>query len=79
MDENAFKDWSLAKVVSEICGTKQYEELIKDKVKRVEYGTVKLIKEWFKSSGTPLKGWRRYDDNEDEDDKPETTVNNDDY
>jgi len=91
--EDAYNDWTLAKVVSEITGTKEYEELMKDKAKRMEYGTAKLIKEWFKTKGTPLnsyvvldkaknktflKEWRRFDDDDEEEDETEM-IECDDY
>ena len=72
-------DWTLPKIVSQITNSKQYEELIKDKSKRADYGTAKLLKNWFNNKTKPLytyivednvkhittlKGWRRYNDNE---------------
>jgi len=75
------EDWSVAKVVSEIMETEDYAHLIKDRQKKAEYGTAKLIKEWIMTKGTPLnpfvledkknkqvklKGWRKFIELEEE-------------
>tara|TARA_R110000868_G_scaffold1577_2_gene12759 strand:- start:1552 stop:4782 length:3231 start_codon:yes stop_codon:yes gene_type:complete len=76
------EDWSVAKAVKEITQTKDYEDLIRDKGKKSEYGTAKLIKEWVMKKGSPINpyiaedknnhtakivGWRHFREPEDED------------
>jgi hypothetical protein len=75
------EDWTIAKIVSAIMGTEDYEHLMRDKAKKAEYGTAKLIKEWIMTKGTPLnpfvledkknkqvklKGWRKFIELEEE-------------
>lgn len=79
--EQSKEDWTISRVVNAIMGTEEYEQLIRDKSKKAEYGTAKLIKDWIQKKGTPLnayvledkknkqfklKGWRRFIETEEE-------------
>lgn len=77
----AEEDWTITKAVNAIMETEDYEHLIRDKTKKADYGTAKLIKEWINTKGTPLnpfviedkknkqfklKGWRRFNETEED-------------
>jgi len=81
--DNAQEDWSISKVIIAIRQTEDYINLIKDRQKKADYGSVKQIREWIMTRGTPLnpfviedkrnnqvklKNWRRYIENDENDD-----------